>query len=225
MRTKALVPGVAALLVLAAACSGGGDDEASAGAACDPTTTVAPGADRTAPESGSAGEGTGTDGGPGSGSGEAGPGSDGAAGGGGAGRPEGGALDVELRHPNGIVLRLSDLSFEGDDIVVDAEVVNSSRQEVTIHSDNVAADRLRLVDDAGEEYNFIEPEDESAISLETGETLSGRLAFRGPLLGQPERLQFVVNLTPEELDAFDPAQESESTIFPSFAIPLELTWS
>ena len=224
MQRKALVPGVAALL-LAVACSGGGEDEASADAACDPTTTVPESSATTAPPAG--GEGADTGGGSGSGSdtgsGEAGGGTD--TGSGAAGGAEAGPLDVDLRHPTGVVLRLTSLGFEGDDIVIDAEVINSSRNEVIFHSGNSASDRLRLVDDAGEEYNFVEPEESTAISLAQGETLSGTFAFRGPLRGQPDELLFVVNLAPEEIGDFDPAEESDTTIVPAFLVPLELTWS
>jgi hypothetical protein len=140
--------------------------------------------------------------------------------------PEDRALDIELRHPSGVTLSLSRMAFESGDVMLDAEVVNSSRSEIVFHFGNVTGERLRLVDDAGTEYNFIEPaEDEDVIKIAAGESLNGTLAFRGPLSGQPDELRLVTNVYPDDVDGFDMSQESDSEYSPGFVVPLPLTWA
>jgi hypothetical protein len=140
------------------------------------------------------------------------------------GRPQDSALDVEVRHPNGVVLRVSTIAFQGDDVVLDTEVVNSSRDAITFHPGNYASNRLRLLDDAGQEYNFVETQEDQPIDLAPGETLSGTMAFRGPLLGQPEQLRLVTNVYSEDVDAWRLEDELDSSIYPGFVVPIELTW-
>jgi len=132
-------------------------------------------------------------------------------------------LDIEVVHPNGMTLALHELAFEGNDIYLDIEINNASRAECTIHMGNVTGERLRLVDDAGQEYNLVEPdEDRPVISLVPGETLEGTLAFRGPLRGSPARLMLVTNVYPREIDDFDLESESDTSVFPKFVVPIDL---
>jgi hypothetical protein len=142
----------------------------------------------------------------------------------GGGRPQDAGLDVEMRHPNGVVLHVSSIAFEGDDVVLDTEVVNSSRDAITFHPGNYASNRLRLLDDAGQEYNFVETQEDQPIDLAPGETLSGTMAVRGPLLGQPEQLRLVTNVYSEDVDAWRLEDELDSSIYPGFVVPIELTW-
>src|SRR6266540_3904550 len=165
MRHRMLAPVavVAALLItVSAACSGDDDDDAVletrsphnetpvTGAGGEQTTTTATGTD-------DATDTTGTTKGSGQATGDA---------------PQDEALDVDMRTPGGVTLTLSRLSFDGDDIFVNAKVVNGSTSEVTFHGGNdsaLASERLRLVDDAGQEYNFVEATyDESSPFLGTG---------------------------------------------------------
>jgi hypothetical protein len=214
-RTAALALTVAS--VAAAACSDDADGGGTAPGDAVTTTAPAPAASTTAPapaEPGGAGTGTGGSGGA-AGSGAPAP-----------DQPLDRPLDHEVRHPNGVVLRLSRLTLDGSDIVVDAEVVNGSRSEIVFHFGNVTGERLRLVDDAGVEYNFVEPaEDEDVIEIAAGETLDATLAFRGPLSGRPGRLRLVTNVYPDELDGFDVTQESDTTQYPGFVVPIDLAGS
>jgi hypothetical protein len=132
-------------------------------------------------------------------------------------------LDIEAVHPNGMTLALRKLTFTGNDIYLDVEVNNASRYECTIHMGNVTGERLRLVDDAGQEYNFVEPDgDKPIISVVPGETLEGTLAFRGPLRGEPEQLMLVSNVYPREIADFDLRSESDTSVFPKFVVPIDL---
>ncbi|HEY8545995.1 MAG TPA: hypothetical protein VIL36_13145 [Acidimicrobiales bacterium] len=138
--------------------------------------------------------------------------------------PQDQVLDIVQRHPNGMTLSVTRLGFEGQDVVVDVEAVNSSREEVTFHQGNWSSGRLKLVDDAGEEYNLIEVEEDTAIKLAPGEALDATFAFRGPLLGQPDRIYLAVNTYAEDVPTFDPEAETDGALFPAFVVPLDLTW-
>jgi hypothetical protein len=89
---------------------------------------------------------------------------------------------------------------------------------------------LRLVDDAGNAYNFLlPPEDQSAgyITVEQGETLSGTFAFLGPLIGQPEQLRLVTNVAPDQVDSWsldNDANRGACCPGPGFVVPIDLTW-
>jgi hypothetical protein len=192
---------VTAALLLGAACSGGDDDAAPAGGGDQGGEAAATG------DGGNNGNGN--------------TGNNGNAEG---GRPQDSSLDIEVRHPNGVVLRVNSIAFEGDDVALDTEVVNSSRETITFHPGNFASNRLRLIDDAGEEYNFIETQEDQPIELAPGDTLSGTMAFRGPLLGETEQLQLVTNVYTEDVGSWKVEDESETTYYPGFVVPIELTW-
>jgi hypothetical protein len=139
--------------------------------------------------------------------------------------PQDETLDIEQRHPGGVTVRLTRLAFEGNDIAIDAEIINGGDEAVTFIEANHSSGRLRLVDDAGQTYPFIDPEGqgEESVDMEPGDTLEGTLRFRGPLHGQPEQLRLVTNLFDEDIEGYDISQESD-TIYPAFVIPIDLTW-
>lgn len=95
------------------------------------------------------------------------------------GVPRDAMLDIEMRHPRGITVRLTRLAFEGNDIAIDAEIINGADDTMTVVKNRYASDRLRLVDDAGGIYNFIDPPQDDVIELAPGETVSGTLASAG----------------------------------------------
>jgi hypothetical protein len=148
--------------------------------------------------------------------------------------PQGQTLDLEMRTPGGVTLTVSRLSFEDGDIFVDAGVVNSSSDDVTFHGGNDGAlrsKRLRLVDDAGNEYDFVEATyDESSpflgtggIDLAPGESIRGTFAFRGPLSGEPGRISLVTNVHAADIDGFDLDSQTAGP-YPEFVVPFDLVW-
>ncbi|MBB4935376.1 hypothetical protein F4561_006270 [Lipingzhangella halophila] len=130
-------------------------------------------------------------------------------------------LDIDIRHPNGTSLTVSKLTFEGNDIMIDFEVINSGRDEIRFHRGNHSGSRLRLVDSEGQEYNFVEDEETEKIELGSGESISGTLAFLGPLHGEPSEIYLVTNHRDnDDLDRFDMSEESDGTSTPEFVVPL-----
>jgi hypothetical protein len=137
--------------------------------------------------------------------------------------PQGQDLDIHMRTPGGVTLTVSRISFEGDDILVDAEVVNGYSDEVEIHGGNDYDSRLRLVDDADQEYTFIEGADSETIGLAPGETVEGTFAFRGPLSGEPTEISLVINVGPWALDGWNVDDQTPGW-YPEFVVPIPLTW-
>lgn len=133
-------------------------------------------------------------------------------------------LDIETRHPAGVVIRLNRIAFEGNDILLGAELINGARWSVKLHDDGHPWNLLRLVDEAGQEYHYVET-DEGDLVLEPGESVTGTLAFRGPLVGRSERVRLVINTRPSAVDNFDMDRQMVGSGLPTrFVIPIDVTW-
>jgi hypothetical protein len=147
-------------------------------------------------------------------------------------QPQDSDLDIEMRNPDGTVLTLNHIAFEEESIVLDMDVDNGTAGPVDIHSElRGAQGHLRLVDDAGNTYNFVMPADNetggSYLRVEQGETLSGSFAFLGPLRGHPEQLRLVTHVDPEDVDDWSLDWEENRGACcpgPGFVVPIELTW-
>jgi hypothetical protein len=140
-------------------------------------------------------------------------------------------VDAEVRHPHGTRLTVGHIAFDDENILLDVSVVNGSPSQIIVHSvvsPMGGRHLLRLVDEAGNSYNFVLPEDEADaayIAVEQGETLSGTLAFVGPLVGHPEQLRLVTNVDPEDVDAWSLEDEADNTTnSPGFVVPIDLVW-
>jgi hypothetical protein len=151
----------------------------------------------------------------------------------GGGEPQDEAIDVNLRTPEGVTLTLSRLSFDSGDILVEAEVVNGSTYDITFHPRAGYDTALRLMDDAGQVYPFIETTEgedcspyicDDGLDLAPGERIGGLLAFRGPLFGEPSRLTLITNLDSENAAGFDVANQTDP-YYPAFVVPMDLTWA
>lgn len=135
------------------------------------------------------------------------------------------SLDIDDLHPTGVLFQLRELRFEGNAIVLDVHVNNGHSNTVNFPVGGHMGDRLRLVDDLGNVYNFQAPEEEgNTIELSPGEVLEGSMAFLGPPRQGASELHVVVNRHDDPLEGFDPAERSDYTIFPDIVvgpIPLE----
>ncbi|HKE74936.1 MAG TPA: hypothetical protein VKB57_15045 [Acidimicrobiales bacterium] len=140
--------------------------------------------------------------------------------------PENQNLDVEQRNPYGVTLKVSGLRFEKGDIFVDAELINGSTYDATITTWD-SGEQLRLVDDAGQTYNYVEAKgDQETIAMDAGESVKGTFAFRGPLTGEPDHLSLVMGVYDDDIDGFDLADKSKANPWsPGFVVPFELTWA
>ena len=98
---------------------------------------------------------------------------------------------VEL-HPNNSSLTLTDIEVdEAGDLFVGIEsVVVSSR---LVSSIDLARDRTELIDDLGNVYPLVPPEDDPRIRAEGDAQLTATLAFEGPVAPGAQRVDVVFN--------------------------------
>ena len=207
-RLRRLLVALAVVLALGAAACGGGDDEAdraeAEGVGLDDaatTTTAAPEGDSTSDDPTGAGE-----------------------------VPQDRDLDVQMRNPDGTTLTVSHVAFDGDNIALDLEFFNGSPRDIFVHSTAGGEGALRLVDDAGNVYNFLVPAEEAASVYTTvaqGETLSGTFVFLGPLIGHPQQLRLVTNVAQDQIDSWtldDEVNRGACCLEPGFVVPIDLDW-
>lgn len=131
------------------------------------------------------------------------------------------SLDLEQRHPNGSVMRVTSLQFEATSMTLGIEVVNGSDTELRLAS---PLDDVSLVDDLGGIYEFIRPPDNTNLSVPARGTLTGELVYFGILNPEATALRLQTNdyLRSTDRTVYDPATESTSERSPhfSFEIPL-----
>jgi hypothetical protein len=142
----------------------------------------------------------------------------------GSSTPEDVSLDLTQRHPNGTVLQVTNLAFEGNTILVDAEFVNGATRAVRLRIEG--AERLRLSDDLGNAYNFLAPDDLDGdrIELAVSESIGGTFAFLGPVDPDAGDLTLGVNV-PDPMDGFALDGRREETQDPEFVLEgLDLRW-
>lgn len=102
--------------------------------------------------------------------------------------PKDQTLNLEQRHANGVVVRLTGIRFTPTSTTVSIEAFNGFTDEVALNEREMA-----LVDDLDHPYPFRPPADNARLVVKPGETLRGDLAF----LGRPDEnttaLRLVIN--------------------------------
>ncbi len=121
-------------------------------------------------------------------------------------------LDIQQRHPNGTVLRVLGISLGPTSIAVEVEALNGFTQEITLNGPGV-----HLVDDLGNSYNFVEPEQNAQMNVAPGAVLSGTLTFIGRVDKDATSLRLLIN-TYEPEETVDVADEYERSTSPAFQI-------
>jgi hypothetical protein len=133
-------------------------------------------------------------------------------------------LDVEAevsqQHPNGVVIEIRGVRFEGGRILVDGELRNEGDVDA-VFPVTTEPDRLRLLDDRGGMYEYVHPDDEAneedtAIELPAGETIEGPLGFIGPVDEEATSLRLVANV--QDPDDFEPDRRERDTDRPGFVL-------
>ncbi|CAA9232956.1 MAG: hypothetical protein AVDCRST_MAG76-1273 [uncultured Acidimicrobiales bacterium] len=127
-----------------------------------------------------------------------------------ASQPKGQPLQLEQRHPNGTVLRVSGIEFGPTSGTVTIEAVNGYTEKVRLN-----ARGIQLVDNTGTRYNLLEPEQNSELEILPGATLRGDLTFLGELDRKASALKLLVNASRSD-ESIDLAARSDSTSYPKF---------
>jgi len=100
---------------------------------------------------------------------------------------------------------------------VEIEAVNGFTEEVDLNNRGV-----HLVDDLGNGYNFVDPEQNSALAVPPGGTLTGILTFLGELDQKATSLRLLVN-TYEPQDTVDVASEYNKATAPTVSSEVSVT--
>src|SRR5690625_3102810 len=139
-----------------------------------------------------------------------------------AGQPEGGEVTTETgggngvpvpadisinevaRHPGGTAMHVSGITFGPNEIRVAAEFINGATGGVGVRI--TGGDRLRVVDNLGNEYNYVPPaelRDRSNIEIEQGGTIGGDFVFAGPVNSEAASMVIVANTLEDNPQASD----------------------
>lgn len=121
-------------------------------------------------------------------------------------------LDIQQRHPNGTVLRVLGVSLGPTSIALEVEALNGFTEEITLNNLGV-----HLVDDLGNSYNFVEPEQNAEMNVAPGAVLSGTLTFIGRVEEDATSLRLLIN-TFEPDETVDMADRFHLTNSPAFQI-------
>ncbi len=99
--------------------------------------------------------------------------------------PKATELDTELRHPNGTVFRLKQIGYGPTSINIDVEVINGFTESIELAGRS--NEGAHLADDLNNQYNFVKPATNTTLRVDPGATLTGTLAFLGPIDPRPRR--------------------------------------
>lgn len=120
-------------------------------------------------------------------------------------------LDVQVAHPNGVVLQLTSLQSRETETVVGVRILNGNNNEVQLNRFNNR--QGYIVVESGERIYISPPAGNTALAIQPGQTLEGELVF----LGRLPRSQSAVLVLNE-----NSATDNRFTPTPSFRIDLPL---
>ncbi|GAA2025941.1 hypothetical protein WDZ16_01380 [Pseudokineococcus marinus] len=103
------------------------------------------------------------------------------------------AADVQDRHPQGHLLTASAVQVRDRSIAVEIALVNGSTREIQMNSN-----RLHLLDDVGNAYEFSPPTQNEDLRVAPGAELSGTLVFLGVLDPSATSLTMLANVNDPE---------------------------
>lgn len=89
-------------------------------------------------------------------------------------------LDIQVAHPNGVVLQLTSLQSRATETVVGVRVINGRDREVQLNRFNNNRDGYIVVD-SGERIYLSPPAGNPQLAIQAGQTLEGELVFLGRL--------------------------------------------
>lgn len=121
-------------------------------------------------------------------------------------------LDIQVAHPNGVVLQLTSLQSRATETVVGVRVINGRTREVQLNRFNNNRHGYIVVD-SGERIYLSPPPSNAQLAIQANQTLEGELVF----LGRLPRAQSAVLVLNE-----NGSTDSESTAQPGFRIDLPL---
>ena len=122
-------------------------------------------------------------------------------------------LDIQVAHPNGVVLQLTSLQSRPTDTVVGVRVINGRDREVQLNRFNNNRDGYIVVD-SGERIYLSPPAGNPRLAIQAGQTLEGEFVFLGRL-PQGQSAILVLNENSQT--------DNQYTTTPGFRIDLPLS--
>jgi len=114
-------------------------------------------------------------------------------------------LDLQVAHPNGVVLQLTSLQSRATETVVGVRVINGRDREILLNRFNNNRHGYIVVD-SGERIYLSPPPSNSRLSIQAGQTLVGELVFLGRLpAGQSAILVLNENSSVDNQHSANPA--------------------
>lgn len=121
-------------------------------------------------------------------------------------------LDLQVVHPNGVVLQLTSLQSRETETAVGVRVINGDDKEIDLNRYNNRDGYI--VVESGERLYLSPPPSNTKLSIQPGQTLEGELVFLGRL---PQTQSAVLVLNENS------STDSEHTRVPGFRIDLPLS--
>lgn len=120
-------------------------------------------------------------------------------------------LDLQVAHPNGVVLQLTSLQSRDTETVVGVRVINGDDKEIRLNRFNNRDGYI--VVESGERLYLSPPKGNPQLAIQPGQTLEGELVFLGRL---PQTQSAILVLNENS------STDSEHTQVPGFRINLPL---
>ena len=99
-------------------------------------------------------------------------------------------LNIEAKHLNGTVGRLTNIDFQENNTIIKIAVTNGFWHAIHL---NLNGKGLILVDDLGNKYNFKPLFDNPSLEIESNTTFQGDLIFQGGITSKANSLTLITN--------------------------------
>ncbi len=99
-------------------------------------------------------------------------------------------LNIEAKHLNGTVGRLTNIYFQEKNTIIEIAVTNGFWHAIHL---NLNGKGLILVDDLGNKYNFKPLFDNPSLEIESNTTFQGDLIFQGGITSKANSLTLITN--------------------------------
>lgn len=102
------------------------------------------------------------------------------------------ALNLESRYANNVIVRITNISFTRDNIILALEVINDSEIAIQLNG-GMPGEGIVLLDDLGNQYSFVPPRNNPAVGLQPGAELRGEFVFTGSVSPSANSLTLITN--------------------------------
>jgi hypothetical protein len=104
-------------------------------------------------------------------------------------------VDFEERSANGTTVRVTRFEITDLAILADVEIIVAAEQDTVYFNNPINGNEAQLIDDQGNTYDLIPPDDNQVLRMSAGERLEGALSFQGPLHRGARTIQLILNPT------------------------------